>query len=71
VRIEGTRSADGQECRAVVLDITARRQAEEGARAATAEVQRLLAASDQSRRALLLTQWSSPETLAAGAMSGV
>ena len=29
VRIDGTRSANGQECRAVVLDITARKQAEE------------------------------------------
>jgi PAS domain S-box-containing protein len=29
VQIEGTRSADGQECRAVVLDITERKQAEE------------------------------------------
>ena len=28
VQIEGTRSADGQECRAVVLDLTARQQAE-------------------------------------------
>jgi len=28
VQIEGTRSADGQECRAVVLDITERKQAE-------------------------------------------
>jgi signal transduction histidine kinase len=53
VRIEGTRSADGQECRAVVLDITARRQAQEQARAAQAETQKLLALSDQSRRTLL------------------
>ena len=53
VRIEGTRSADGQECRAVMPDITARRQAEEQAHAATAEMQRLLAASDLSRRTLL------------------
>jgi len=30
VRIEGTRSTDGQECRAVVLDITERKRAEDG-----------------------------------------
>jgi len=53
VRIEGQRSEDRQECRAVVLDVTARRQAEEQARAAAAETQRLLAASDLSRRTLL------------------
>ena len=53
VRIEGRRSEDGQECRAVVLDITARRHAEEQTRAANAETQRLLAVSDQSRRTLL------------------
>jgi PAS domain S-box-containing protein len=53
VQVEGTRSADGQECRAVVLDITGRRQAEEQTRAAQAETQRLLVLSEQSRRALL------------------
>jgi hypothetical protein len=53
VRIEATRSADAQECGAVVLDITERRHAEEQAHAAQIETQRLLALSDQSRRALL------------------
>jgi PAS domain S-box-containing protein len=53
VRIEGRRSEDGQECRAVVLDITGHRHAEEQARAAQVETQRLLALSDQSRKALL------------------
>ena len=53
VRIEGTVSEDGQECRAVVMDITERRQAEAQMRAAQAETQRLLALSEQSRRALL------------------
>jgi len=37
VRIEGTRSADGQECRAVVLDFTERRQAEEALRESEAK----------------------------------
>jgi PAS domain S-box-containing protein len=53
VRIEGTVSEDRQECRAVVTDITARRRAEAQMRAAEAETQRLLALSEQSRRALL------------------
>ena len=53
VRIEGTRTADGQEFRAVMLDRTEHRQAQEAARAAQAEMQRRLALSDQSRRALL------------------
>ncbi len=53
VRIEGTRSADGQECRAVVLDLTASWQAEKQTRAAQAEMQRLMVLSEQSRRTLL------------------
>ena len=53
VRIEARRSPGGQDCRAVLLDITARRRAEDEARAATAEAQRLLLASDQTRRVLL------------------
>jgi PAS domain S-box-containing protein len=39
VRIEGTRSADGQECRAVVLDITARKRAEEEIRKLNADLE--------------------------------
>ena len=53
VRIEGVVSEDGQECRAVVLDLTEHRQAEERARAAQTATQSLLALSEQSRRALL------------------
>ncbi|OGA18577.1 MAG: hypothetical protein A3I63_10860 [Betaproteobacteria bacterium RIFCSPLOWO2_02_FULL_66_14] len=53
VRIEATASEDGQECRAVVLDLSERRQAEAQARAAVVETQRLLALSERSRRALL------------------
>jgi PAS domain S-box-containing protein len=55
VRLEATRSADGQECLAVLVDLTEHHQAEEQARAAQAETQRLLALADQSRRALLST----------------
>ena len=51
--IEGNLSADGQECLVVMADITERRQAEERARAAQAETEKLLALSDQSRRALI------------------
>ena len=53
VRIEATASEDGQECRAAVLDLSERRQAEAQARAAAVETQRLLALSERSRRALL------------------
>jgi len=65
VQIEGTRSADGQECLAVVQDHTERRQAQEQAQAAQAETQRLLALSDQSRRALLSAAEDERETMAA------
>lgn len=53
VRIEGRRSEDGQECRAVMLDVTERRQAEDQMRASQSEMRRMLALSEQSRRALL------------------
>jgi len=53
VLIEGNLSADGQECLVVMADITERRQAEERARAAQAETEKLLALSDRSRRALI------------------
>ena len=53
VEMEGTRSTDALECRAVLVDITARRQAEDQLRFAQAETSRLLALSDQSRRVLL------------------
>ena len=65
VQIEGTRSADGQECLAVVQDHTERRQAQEQAQAAQAETQRLLALSDQSRRALLSAVEGEREAMAA------
>ena len=39
LQIEGTRSADGQECRAVVLDITARKRADESLRLESAALQ--------------------------------
>ncbi|MCX6914434.1 MAG: PAS domain S-box protein [Verrucomicrobia bacterium] len=65
VQIEGARSADGQECLAVVQDHTERRQAQEQAQAAQAETQRLLALSDQSRRALLSAAEGEQEAMAA------
>ncbi|MEI7938735.1 MAG: PAS domain-containing protein [Verrucomicrobiota bacterium] len=65
VQIEGTRSADGQECLAVVQDHTERRQAQELAQAAQAETQRLLALSDQSRRALFSAAEDERETMTA------
>ena len=42
VQIEGTRSADGQECRAVVVDITGRKRAEEALRASWSRQKALL-----------------------------
>jgi signal transduction histidine kinase len=65
VQVEGTRSADGQECLAVVQDHTERRQAQEQAQAAQAETLRHLALSDQSRRALLSAAEDERETMAA------
>ena len=53
VEMEGTRSTDAMECRALLVDITARRQAEAQLRLAQAETSRLLVLSDQSRRVLL------------------
>jgi len=65
VQIEGARSADGQECLAVMQDHTERRQAKEQEQAAQAETQRLLALSDQSRRALLSAVEGEREAMAA------
>jgi PAS domain S-box-containing protein len=53
VHIEATASTDGTECRAVIMDITDRVRADEQLHAAKSEVDRLLEASDKSRRALL------------------
>jgi PAS domain S-box-containing protein len=53
LRIEVTVSNDGQECRAMMLDFTERRQAEEKVRAAQDETERLLKLSEQSRLVLL------------------
>ncbi|MDP2319435.1 MAG: PAS domain S-box protein [Acidobacteriota bacterium] len=48
LQIEGTRSADGQECRAVLLDITARKQAE-------TELSKLNMAVDASGEVIFMT----------------
>ena len=53
VLIQGVCSADGLEFRATLLSITSLRRAEEQARAAQAETQRLLEQSEHSRRVLL------------------
>jgi PAS domain S-box-containing protein len=53
VRMECTRSTDGRDCLAAMLDVTGHRQAEVQAQTAQAETQRLLLLSEQSRRALL------------------
>jgi diguanylate cyclase (GGDEF)-like protein/PAS domain S-box-containing protein len=52
VQIEGTMIGDGNRCRVVVLDIDARKKAEEQYQAEHAELGRLLEVSDRSRQAL-------------------
>jgi PAS domain S-box-containing protein len=51
VQIEGTRSGDGQECRAVVLDITQRKRAEETVRESERRYRELF---DQGNEGLLI-----------------
>ena len=50
--IEGTYSEDGKECRAVVIDITARRDAEEKSRARQDELRRVREIEETERRRL-------------------
>ena len=53
VQIEATVSEDGQECRAVVVDVSARKRAEAEAQADHLATLELLDVAEQSRRALL------------------